>query len=99
MNAVPPRNRPLTDGHARLAWCVEDRSSSFVRCCALIATGALVTLALSGCDSSFISEGPVAICTESGTQCQLAKGPLGVCEASPCSPSEIAPCFRCTSQH
>lgn len=51
------------------------------------------------CDSNLFSEGPSAVCTESGAQCQLSAGPLGVCERSPCSPGASSPCFQCTSQH
>lgn len=62
---------------------------------------ALLTLLLAtaACDADTLIGGPIAICTESGEQCQLPKGPLGVCERRPCSASETAPCFTCVSQH
>jgi hypothetical protein len=56
-------------------------------------------LSLLACDPSLFSPSPSSVCTESGVQCQLAKGPLGVCERSPCSASDLAPCFQCTPQH
>ena len=59
----------------------------------------LVLGLLTACDPSAIMQSPVAPCTESGTQCQLPTGPLGVCERSPCPPGESTPCFQCISQH
>ena len=43
--------------------------------------------------------GASAACTESGAQCLLPEGPLGVCERSPCPVGAASPCFKCTSQH
>jgi hypothetical protein len=55
-------------------------------------------LGLVACD--FGSRGaPPETCTESGVQCQLPAGPLGVCERSRCGATETAPCFQCISQH
>lgn len=51
------------------------------------------------CDSGFVSEAPPPTCTESGAQCQLSDGPLGVCERTPCPAGEPGPCFACTPQH
>lgn len=64
------------------------------------ALAVLAALSLVSCDfGSFVSEPPTAVCTESGALCQLAKGPLGVCEVSPCPPGSDPPCFQCTPQH
>jgi hypothetical protein len=52
-----------------------------------------------GCDAAFLVEAPVQLCTEAGVQCQLAKGPLGVCERATCEDAEAEPCFVCTPQH
>ena len=61
---------------------------------------ALAILLLASCDfGAFVSEPPTAVCTESGALCQLSKGPLGVCEVSPCPPGSDPPCFQCTPQH
>jgi hypothetical protein len=64
-------------------------------------SSALAAIALSillacgaGCDSA-----PPARCAEAGVQCQLEKGPLGVCERSACAPGETPPCFACVAQH
>jgi hypothetical protein len=51
------------------------------------------------CDGDFVATGPVAVCAEAGRQCQLADGPLGVCEQRPCQTDQRASCFVCTSQH
>ena len=61
--------------------------------------GLIAVCMLSGCDATSFTEAPPAICTESGVQCQLAKGPLGVCERAPCPEGQASPCFKCTSQH
>jgi hypothetical protein len=76
-----------------------DGCASAFWCTSLVRLHVLAALVAFGCDSSLISEGPVAVCTESGEQCQLSKGPLGVCEAVPCLAGASAPCFKCTSQH
>jgi len=69
-------------------------SGWILACCSFLAS-----LFFVACDSSLYSEPPSAVCTESGAQCQLSKGPLGVCERSACQPGESSPCFQCTSQH
>ena len=56
-------------------------------------------LAIVACDPSSLTAGPTANCDESGVQCQLPTGPLGVCERSQCEPGETPPCFQCTPQH
>jgi hypothetical protein len=61
--------------------------------------GLIAACMLSACDATTFTEGPPAICTESGVQCQLAEGPLGVCERAPCPEGQASPCFKCTSQH
>jgi hypothetical protein len=61
--------------------------------------GWLLVWLLAGCDLGTISTVPAARCTETGTQCQLAGGPLGVCERTACAPGESPPCFQCTPQH
>ena len=62
----------------------------------------LVSLALSGvvaCEPGSLGESPSPDCRESGVQCQLPAGPLGVCERSTCNSGETPPCFQCTPQH
>jgi hypothetical protein len=61
--------------------------------------GLIAACMLSACDATTFTEGPPAICTESGVQCKLAEGPLGVCERAPCPEGQASPCFKCTSQH
>ena len=61
--------------------------------------GLIAACMLTACDATTFTEGPLAICTESGVQCQLAEGPLGVCERAPCPEGKASPCFKCTSQH
>ncbi len=56
-------------------------------------------LLASACNPDSISDGPPAVCSESGVLCQLEKGPLGVCERTQCGPDETPPCFQCTPQH
>ncbi|MGE4609135.1 MAG: hypothetical protein AAEJ52_20575 [Myxococcota bacterium] len=51
------------------------------------------------CNSDLLSDAPSANCKESGVQCQLAAGPLGVCERTHCDLDETPPCFQCTPQH
>ena len=63
------------------------------------ALAAIATLVLLACDPGAFSTGPPASCTESGAQCQLPEGPLGVCERSQCLPGAAPPCFQCTPQH
>lgn len=64
----------------------------------ILAFLALTALAL-GCDPASYSDGPIRPCTESGAQCQLPDGPLGVCERAVCEAGARAPCFTCTPQH
>jgi hypothetical protein len=54
---------------------------------------------LLACDRSSLSASPATTCAEVGAQCQLAEGPLGVCERSPCAAGGTPPCFRCIPQH
>lgn len=56
-------------------------------------------VASSGCDGAFLAEAPVEVCSEVAVQCQLSKGPLGVCERAVCGDGEAGPCFVCTPQH
>ena len=56
-------------------------------------------LAVVACDMGSLTAGPTASCNESGVQCQLPTGPLGVCERSRCAAGETPPCFQCTPQH
>ena len=51
------------------------------------------------CDPGSLTADPSLSCTESGVQCQLPTGPLGVCERSACDSGETPPCFQCTPQH
>ena len=77
---------------------MEDSSARGVGWTALLA--ALAFALLASCDlGELVSEPPSAACTESGALCQLAGGPLGVCEHSPCPPGADPPCFQCTPQH
>ena len=63
------------------------------------ATLLAATLA-SACDLSGLSESLPGQCSEAGAQCQLATGPLGVCEQKLlCAAGEAEPCFLCVSQH
>ncbi|HEV7731954.1 MAG TPA: hypothetical protein VGR62_07320 [Candidatus Binatia bacterium] len=45
------------------------------------------------------SEPPSSVCTTIGAQCQLDRGPLGVCESATCPAGASPPCFTCISQH
>lgn len=66
----------------------------------LLSTSLVAALpVLSGCDLDSISASPPAACSETGAQCQLGDGPLGVCERAPCAGGEAPPCFQCTPQH
>lgn len=38
-------------------------------------------------------------CRQAFEQCQLADGPLGVCQEVSCAEGQLAPCFNCVSQH
>jgi hypothetical protein len=59
-----------------------------------------LTVAAVACDpGAFVSEPPPATCTQIGAQCQLAAGPLGVCESAPCAAGATPPCLVCISQH
>ncbi len=62
---------------------------------ALLATA----LAVAACNVESLLDGPAATCVESGVQCQLDAGPLGVCERTQCGAGETSPCFQCTPQH
>jgi hypothetical protein len=70
------------------------RPRPFVRSALAITLLSLVP----GCDG-FVTEAPPATCVEVGTQCQLATGPLGVCEQTICAAGEVPPCLTCTPQH
>jgi len=50
-----------------------------------------------GCEQGSLSAPAPAACAESGAQCRLPEGPLGVCERAPCGPGATAPCFQCGS--
>jgi hypothetical protein len=76
---------------------VTNRFSAFSRFVPILAAIALVVLV--ACDPSSLSTVPSASCTESGAQCQLSDGPLGICERSQCPAGEVSPCFKCTPQH
>lgn len=54
---------------------------------------------LLGCDTGISTGGLPVVCTESGVQCQLEAGPLGVCERAPCRDGASPPCFSCAPQH
>jgi hypothetical protein len=69
-------------------------SSRILFCCS-----AVTALIIASCDAIPQSDGPAAKCLESGVQCVLPEGPLGVCERSPCPASETSPCFQCIPQH
>ena len=92
VNRVKPL--PMAILHARMR-CTSPGSRAMIRCAALL--GSL--LGLIACDSGLSSGGPPETCTESGVQCQLPAGPLGVCERSQCGATETPPCFKCTPQH
>ena len=68
---------------------------SMMRSAALLGS----VLAVVACDLGSLTAGPTAHCKESGAQCLLPTGPLGVCERSQCEASETPPCFKCTPQH
>lgn len=55
--------------------------------------------AIAGCDAGLVADAPTVVCGEAGDQCQLAAGPLGVCERTACTAGEESPCFECVSQH
>jgi len=60
---------------------------------------AALGLSLVACDLDPTAAAPTARCSETGAQCQLPDGPLGVCERSECGAGETPPCFQCTPQH
>ncbi len=64
-------------------------------------SGVFLALAFAtmACDADSLIAGPAAICSETGEQCQLPEGPLGVCERRSCPATDTAPCFTCVSQH
>lgn len=66
---------------------------------AFLAGGMALVVASVGCGDEFLATAPVTECREVATQCQLAKGPLGVCEQRVCESFESAPCFSCIPQH
>jgi hypothetical protein len=65
----------------------------------LLTLGLAASLGLADCGPGALSGAPSARCTEPGAQCQLAEGPLGVCERADCAPGATPPCFRCVAQH
>jgi len=58
-----------------------------------------LSIASLACEPMSVTSPASAVCTETGVQCQLPEGPLGVCERAPCAPGAPAPCFACISQH
>ena len=60
---------------------------------------AFAALALTACDTNFEVPAAATVCTQSGVQCQMPEGPLGVCERTHCSDGTQMPCFQCTPQH
>jgi hypothetical protein len=64
-----------------------------------ILAAALACGSAPGCDLSELAGPAPGPCGESGAQCQLPDGPLGVCERSTCGGDEAPPCFACTPQH
>ncbi len=62
-------------------------------------TVAIALVAFAACDPGSLSEGAPAECVESGTQCRLPEGPLGVCERSTCANGAGPLCFQCVPQH
>lgn len=66
---------------------------------AMLLCSLIVGIIFLACDSDLLSPAPSAVCVESGAQCQLPEGPLGVCERSRCPVGSTPPCFQCTSQH
>lgn len=75
--------------------CSTLRPRKISRVAALIAC----LLVAAACDLDSIGDAPAANCSESGVLCQLASGPLGVCERTQCGPDHSPPCFQCTPQH
>ena len=71
-----------------------DGMKKFVRLLPLV-----LVLATTACNADTLVAPPTAICAESGQQCELPKGPLGVCERRRCEAAEAGPCFECVSQH
>lgn len=68
----------------------------------LVARMAAILLAAAcsvACEAELMASGPVAVCSEVATQCQLPAGPLGVCERAACKGDATPPCFVCTPQH
>lgn len=59
----------------------------------------VVAFAVAGCDAMPVEAPPPATCTSIGARCQLADGPVGVCQDAPCAPGATPPCFQCTPQH
>jgi hypothetical protein len=64
-----------------------------------VAIAVIAVIGFVACDSSLVAPAPDVFCTESGRQCQLPDGPLGVCERSACASGDTPPCFQCVSQH
>jgi len=61
----------------------------------MLAAATATTVA--GCDMS-ASSMPTE-CRVLGAQCQLASGPLGVCENVAFKSGDAGPCFHCVDQH
>jgi hypothetical protein len=72
-------------------------SQSIPRLAALAALAAL--LACDPSSQTSQSSPSRARCSAVADQCELASGPLGVCERAACAPGETPPCFQCTPQH
>ena len=48
-----------------------------------------------GCEAKPIPK----TCTKLFDQCQLPKGPIGICHVTTCKPGQKKPCYACVSQH
>jgi hypothetical protein len=60
-----------------------------------------IAIALCGCDAESLAIAPAAgaACAAAGDRCQLEKGPIGICERTPCEAGEAGACFHCSPQH
>ena len=97
-----PRERPEVVGERELLVTQRMRRSGFALISQPTRWLLVASLALTGvvsCEPGLLLTSPGPGCSESGMQCQLPEGPLGVCERAPCDPGETPPCFQCTPQH
>lgn len=61
----------------------------------LLLFASLGFLSCQGCETKPVPK----TCTKVFAQCQLPKGPIGICQHTTCKAGQKKPCFACVSQH